>query len=168
MAPRLDNPAQPCLHSSHQHNERNTQMIDETATALRFAGPASWHHLIAPTRTFPLTEFSIHSIAVAMSPGDRRLSDNEPIVQLGALAAAANLTSNAIANSIFTADAHTIFKDAHMTAALLDATNKKLPQFTPNVRTYKHVALALRTNAPQVLSMLLVDIIRTANHITES
>lgn len=143
-------------------------MIDETFTALHYAGPASWHHLIAPTRTFPLTEFSIHSIAFAMSPGDRRLSDNEPVVQLGTLAAAANLTSNAIANSIFTADARTIFKDARMTAAILDATNKKLPQFTPNVSTYKHVVRALRTNDPQVLSMLLIDIIRTANHITEN
>ena len=143
-------------------------MSDETFTALQYAGPASWHHLIAPTRTFPLTEFSTHSIAYAMSPGDRRLSDNEPVVQLGALAAAANLTSNAIANSIFTADANTIFKDARMTAAILDATNKNLPQFTPTVSTYKNVVRALKTNDPQVLSMLLIDIIRTANHITEN
>lgn len=143
-------------------------MTDETYTALHYAGPASWHHLIAPTRTFPLTESSIHSIAYAMSPGDMRLSNNEPVAQLGALAAAANLTSNAIANSIFTADAHTIFKDARMTAALLDTANKGLPQFTPNVATYKHVARALRTNDPQVLSMLLIDIIRTANHIVNN
>lgn len=143
-------------------------MSDETFTALQYAGPASWHHLIAPTHTFPLTEFSIHSIAFAMSPGDRRLGNNEPTVRLGVLAAAANLTSNAIANSIFTIDANTIFKEARTTAAILDATNKNLPQFTPNVRTYKHVARALRTNDPQVLSMLLLDIIRTANHITES
>lgn len=108
--------------------------VDETHAALQYAGPTSWHHLIAPTRTLPLTEFSIHSIA----------------------------------NSIFTADAHTIFKDASTTAATLDKTNKNLPQFTPNVSTYKHVAGALRTNSPQVLSMLLVDIIRTTNHITES
>nr|DAE02137.1 MAG TPA: hypothetical protein [Siphoviridae sp. ct0106] len=140
-------------------------MSDETFTALQYAGPASWHHLIAPTRTFPLTEFSIHSIAYAMSPGDRELSGNEPVVRLGALAAAANLTSNAIANITFTADANTIFDDARMTASILDITNKKLPQFTPNVSTYKYVARALRTNAPQVLSMLLIDIIRTANHI---
>lgn len=143
-------------------------MTDETFTALHYAGPASWHHLIAPTRTFHLTEFSIHSIAFALSPGDRELSGNEPAVRLGALAAAANLTSNAIANSIFTADAQSIFKDARMTAAILDATNKKLPQFNPNVSTYKHVAQALRTNDPQVLSMLLIDIIRTATHIAES
>ena len=143
-------------------------MTDETFTALHYAGPASWHHLIAPTHTFHLTEFSIHSIAFALSPGDRGLSGNEPAVRLGALAAAANLTSNAIANSIFTADAQSIFKDARMTAAILDATNKKLPQFNPNVSTYKHVARALRTNDPRVLSMLLIDIIRTATHIAES
>lgn len=132
-------------------------MSDETFTALQYAGPANWHHLIAPTRTFPLTEFSIHSIAFAMSPGDRKLSGNEPVVQLGILAAAANLTANAIAPGIF--------EDARMTATILDTTNKKLPQFTPNVSTYKHVARALRTNDPQVLAMLLIDIIRTANHI---
>lgn len=143
-------------------------MSDETFTALHYASPANWHHLIAPTRTFPLTEFSIHSIAYAMSPGERKRSGNEPVVQLGTLAAAANLTSNAIANSIFTADAHIIFKDARMTAAILDATNKGLPQFTPTVSTYKHVARALRTNDPQVLSMLLIDIIRTANHIVNN
>lgn len=143
-------------------------MTDETFTALHYAGPASWHHLIAPTRTFPLTELSIHSIAFAMSPGDRKLNGNEPVVQLGTLAAAANLTANAIAHNIFTADAHIIFKDARMTAAILDAANKGLPQFTPNVSTYKNVVRALRTNDPQVLSMLLIDIIRTANHIIES
>ena len=143
-------------------------MSDETFAALQYAGSASWHHLIAPTRTFPLTEFSTHSIAYAMSPGDRKLGGNEPVVQLGALAAAANLTSNAIANSIFTADANTIFKDARMTAAILDATNKNLPQFTPTVSTYKHVVRALKTNDPQVLSMLLIDIIRTANHIVNN
>lgn len=143
-------------------------MANETFAALQYAGPANWHHLIAPTRTFPLTEFSTHSIAFAMSPGDRSLSDNEPVAQLGALAAAANLTSNAIANNIFTADAHTIFKDARTTASLLDTTSKGLPQFTPNVGTYKHVVRALKTNDPQVLSMLLIDIIRTANHIAEN
>ena len=143
-------------------------MTDETHAALQYAGPASWHHLIAPTRTFPLTEPSIHFIAFAMSPGDRKLSGNEPVAQLGALAAAANLTSNAIANNVFTADAHIIFKDARMTAAFLDATNEGLPQFTPNVSTYKHVTRALRTNDPQVLAMLLIDIIRTANHITNN
>ena len=74
---------------------------------------------------------------------------------------------DAIANSVFIADATTIFKDAHTTAAILDATNKNLPQFTPTVSTYKHVARALKTNTPQVLSMLLIDIIRTANHITK-
>lgn len=47
-------------------------------------------------------------------------------------------------------------------------TNKGLTHIAPNVSTYKHVARALRTNDPRVLSMLLIDIIRIANHITES
>ena len=75
--------------------KRRHTMTDETFTALQFAGPANWHHLIAPTRTFPLTELSINSTAFAMSPGARKLSGNEPVVQLGALAAAANhITEN--------------------------------------------------------------------------
>lgn len=57
---------------------------------------------------------------------------------------------------------------ARMTAAILDATNKKLPQFTPNVSTYRFARKAVGTNDPQVLSMLLIDIIRTANHIIEN
>ena len=40
-------------------------MVDETFTALQYAGPASWHHLIAPTRTIPLTTHSIHAISFA-------------------------------------------------------------------------------------------------------
>lgn len=28
-------------------------MIDETYTALQYAGPASWHHLIAPHTHIP-------------------------------------------------------------------------------------------------------------------
>lgn len=28
-------------------------MTDETFTALQYAGPASWHHLIAPTHIPP-------------------------------------------------------------------------------------------------------------------
>lgn len=53
-------------------------MTDETYTALQYAGPASWHHLIAPTRTFPLTEPSIHPIAFAMSPGHVKLAAMSP------------------------------------------------------------------------------------------
>ena len=143
-------------------------MIDETFTALQYAGPASWHHLIAPTRTFPLTEFSIHSIAYAMSPGDRKLSDNEPVVLLGALAAAANLTSNAVANKLFVTTALDIFKEARIAAHILHVANNGLPHVATDARTYKHVARALKTNDPQVLSMLLIDIIRTAYRITES
>ena len=143
-------------------------MTDETFSALQYAGPASWHHLIAPTRTFPLTDYAIHSIALAMSPGDRRLSDNDRVVRLGALAAAANLTSNAIANAIFTTTALDIFKEARTAAHVLHAINKNTPTFIPNVSTYKHVARALRTNDLKVLAMILIDIIRTAYHITES
>ena len=143
-------------------------MVDETYAALQYAGPASWHHLIAPTRTIPLTTHSIHAISFAMSPGSSDLDGSAATCQLGYLSVAANLTANAIANSIFVADANTIFKDARTTATILDVANEGIPQFTPTVNTYRYVKQALETNDPQVLSMLLVDIIRTANHIAES
>lgn len=41
-------------------------MTDETHAALQYAGPASWHHLIAPTRTFPLTDDTIEMAALSM------------------------------------------------------------------------------------------------------
>lgn len=41
-------------------------MTDETRAALQCAGPDSWHHLIAPTRTFPLTDDAIEVAALSM------------------------------------------------------------------------------------------------------
>lgn len=41
-------------------------MTDETQAALQYAGPGSWHHLIAPTRTFPLTDDTIEMAATSM------------------------------------------------------------------------------------------------------
>lgn len=41
-------------------------MTDETFTALQYAGPASWHHLIAPTHTFPLTDGTAQAAALSM------------------------------------------------------------------------------------------------------
>lgn len=39
-------------------------MNNETPAALTYAGPDSWHHLIAPTHTFPLTEATIQAAAL--------------------------------------------------------------------------------------------------------
>ena len=130
MAPRLDNPVQPCLHSSHQHNERNTQTIDETATALRVAGPASWHHLIAPTRTFPLAEETALAAAQSMDAASPYRNDISAIYALTDLAATANILSNAIANTIFTTTALDIFKEARTASHILHVTNRDTPTST--------------------------------------
>lgn len=41
-------------------------MTDETHAALQRAGPDSWHHLIARTRTFPLTDDTTEMAAPSM------------------------------------------------------------------------------------------------------
>ena len=143
-------------------------MVDETFTILHYAGPATWHQNIAPSRTDMDPNAIIINIGSALNACIGPRSTELNILTLAELSVAANLLSNKIANTIFVADAQTVFKDARTTAAILDATNKNLPQFTPDVSTYKNVVRALRTNSPQVLSMLLIDTIRTANHITES
>lgn len=50
-------------------------MTDETQAALQYAGPASWHHLIAPTRTFFLTQGTIQAAALSMDSTYGRLND---------------------------------------------------------------------------------------------
>ena len=143
-------------------------MVDETSTALWNAGPDNWHHLIAPTRTLPLTESTIQAASISIDGATGDLNGIEAIFALSDLAAAANILANAIANSIFVADANAVFKEARMTANILDAANKRAPHFRPTFRTYKYFEQAAETRDPQVLTALLIDIIRIANHITES
>lgn len=143
-------------------------MTDETFTALRYAGPASWHHLIAPTRTFPLTEGTTQAAAISMDSAYDHLDDISAVYALTDLAATANILSNAIANTIFTATALDIFKEARTAAHVLQVINRNTPTFNPTFRTYRHFKQALDTRDPQVVAMLLIDVIRIAYHITES
>lgn len=92
----------------------------------------------------------------------------DAIPTLTDLAATANILANAIANSQQVAGAQSIFKLTRTTARALDTINKDTPSFTPTFNTYRHFKRAAETRAPEVLSMLLIDVIRTANHITES
>ena len=143
-------------------------MVDETATALRFAGPTSWHHLIAPTRTFPLTDSTIRATALSMDSAIDHPRGIEAIPALAELASTANILANAIANSQQVAGAQSIFKLTRTTAHILDIINKDVPSFTPKFSTYRHFRRAAETRDHTVLSMLLIDVIRIANHITES
>lgn len=143
-------------------------MTDETFTALQYAGPASWHHLIAPTRTFPLTEGTAQAAAISMDSACDRLNDISAVYALTDLAATANILSNAIANTIFTATALDIFKEARTAAHILHVTNRDTPTFNPTFRTSRHFKQAIDTQDPRVLAMLLIDVIRIAYHIAES
>ena len=77
-------------------------MTDETFTALQYAGPASWHHLIAPTHTFPLTDGTAQAAALSMDSACDHPNGISAVYALTDLAATANILSNAIANTIFT------------------------------------------------------------------
>ncbi len=90
------------------------------------------------------------------------------ITTLVDLAAAANILANAIANCKQVAGAQSIFKLTRAAAHILDIINKDTPSFTPTFCTYRHFKRAAETRDSQVLSMLLIDVIRIANHITES
>ena len=143
-------------------------MTDETRAALQCAGPDSWHHLIAPTRTFPLTDDTIEMAALSMDSTLNCPYSIDAIPALTDLAATANILANAIANSQQAAGAQSVFKLTRVAAHALDNINKDTPSFTPTLNTYRHFKRAAETRDPQVLSMLLIDIIRTANHIIES
>ena len=99
-------------------------MTDETFTALQYAGPASWHHLIAPTHTFPLTDGTAQAAALSMDSACDYINDISAIYALTDLAATANILSNAIANTIFTTTALDIFKEARTIAHVLHVTNR--------------------------------------------
>lgn len=143
-------------------------MTDETFTALKYAGPASWHHLIAPTRTFPLTDGTAQAAAQSMDSAYCHRNDISAIYTLTDLAATANILSNAIANTILTTTALDIFKEARNAAHILRATNRDTPPFTPTLRTYRYFKQAVDTRDPKVIIRLLIDVIRIAYHIAES
>ena len=143
-------------------------MTDETHAALQCAGPDSWHHIIAPTRTFPLTDGTAQAAALSMDSACDHLNDISAVYALTDLAATANILSNAIANTIFTTTALDIFEEARTAAHVLHVINKETPTFTPTFRTYRYFKQAVDTRDPQVISMLLIDVIRIAYHVTES
>ena len=140
-------------------------MIDETYAALQYAGPASWHHLIAPTKTFTLTEATMHSAALSMDAVVSNAGSIALIYALTDLCATSAILSNAIANTTFTRNARDVFEEARLAANLLDVINKNSPAFNPSFRTYRYFKQAMGTRDRQVLHFLLVDTIRVGNHI---
>ena len=143
-------------------------MNDETHIALQHAGPTNWHHLIAPTKTFPLTEGTTQFAALAMDSTVGLRRGIAATTALADLAGAAIVLSNAIANGAPTANAQEAFKEARNTANYLDAISSHIPTFTPTFRTYAYFKRALDTRDASVLTALLIDIIRLANHIANN
>ena len=140
-------------------------MNNETRIALRCAGPDNWHHLIAPTKTFPLTEGTAQFSALALDSTVGLCRGIAVTTALADLAAVALVLSNAVANSTPATNAREVFKEARATANRLDAINAYTPPFTPTFRTYAYFKRALDTRDTSVLQALLIDIIRVANHL---
>ena len=140
-------------------------MNNETHTTLHHAGPANWHHLIAPTKTHPLSNGTLQAAALSMDAATSTPSDIDAIFPLADLAATAITLSNAAANATHTTSARATFEEARQAATHLDSINKNTPPFTPTFRTYRHFKQAAKTRDPQVLTCLLIDVIRIANHI---
>lgn len=109
----------------------------------------------------------MQAAAISMDSVSDHLDGISAVYALTDLAATANILSNAIANTIFTATALDIFKDARTAAHVLQVINRNTPTFNPTFRTYRHFKRAIDTRDPQVVAMLLIDVIRIAYHITE-
>lgn len=58
--------------------------------------------------------------------------------------------------------------DLAATANILQVINRNTPTFNPTFRTYRYFKQAADTLDPQVIAMLLIDVIRIAYTITES
>lgn len=142
-------------------------MNNETHIALQCAGPANWHHLIAPTKTFPLTEGTAQFSALALDSTVGLCRGIAVTTALADLAAVAIVLANAVANNTPATNAREVFKEARVTASRLDAINAHTPPFTPTFRTYAHFKRALDTRDTSALRALLVDIIRVANRLAD-
>ena len=144
----------------------NTPHHKQLPLALQSAGPDNWHHTIAPT-DFPLTEATIQAASMSIDSAVGTIGGISNVFALHSLAAAATILANAIANTTPGANATKVFKKARSTAYALDTINKNTPRFFPDFRAYRYLNRAIATNSPTVLTMLLLDFIRIASHISE-
>lgn len=138
-------------------------MIDETFTALQYAGPASWHHLISadhanthPEAAFPILDAALKQQCTTL---------DSALIALSGYAGAALILAYQIA-SHSTADAHSVLITCGRTAEDLTAING----YTQPSRKAAISAInkILYSNDPLAHTMLLIDIIRIAYRITES
>ena len=143
-------------------------MIDEIPAILAFAGPDEWHHLIAPTRTNLTTQGAATLVGSALGACSGPRSDTLNITTLTELAAASIIISNKIANTLFTISALAVFEEARRTARILkNNTPTRHPAFNrPFIRSTAMLKV-VRSEDPAVLTWLLVDIIRVADHIVD-
>lgn len=135
--------------------------------ALQAAGPDNWDYSIAPAN-FPLTEATIQAASTSIDSAVNTIGGISNVFALHDLAAAATILANAAANTTPGTNSTRIFKEARFTARALDVINKDTPHFNPNFQTYRHFKRAIEANNPAVLTALLIDIIRIADHLTES
>lgn len=143
-------------------------MKDDIYAAIYFAGPSNWGRLIAPTRY----DLGIGEIAIpltsALNTNRYTRTPGKAITALTNLAAAAVLLSNKIAEDLFITTAQDIYAEALAVARKLD--NHDTPPhvwFQDDSDVYRAAMRAIRSNDPRVHAMLLVDLIRIADHIAD-
>ena len=131
------------------------------------AGPNNWLSLIVDDHIQVEPASAIRLIASATRTGINPTTPEAAFASLGKLTTAAIILSNAIAtNQVISAQK--VFIRARGTAKKLDERSP-LPSITEDATTrISHAASTFNANAgTRALCMLLIDVIRIANHITK-
>ena len=127
------------------------------------AGPKQWHHLISADHADTHPEAASPLLNAALKQQCTTLDST--FIALSGYTGAALILAYRIA-SHSTADAHSALIACRRTAEELTAINGYTQP--PHKDTISAINKILYSNDPLAYAMLLVDIIRTANHITES
>ena len=135
---------------------------------LTAAGPNKWLALIEHDHTETNPAAAAQLISSATRDGINPASLESAFTSLAKLAAATIILSNAVATDT-TISAQKVFIDARAVARDLNARST-LPTITGEDTTQiSTAAFAFNTQAgTEALTRLLIDVIRIANHITES
>ena len=143
-------------------------IADDTPNAIYLAGPTNWHHLLAPTRCNPEIESIPFLFGNYLAISNRNpVRPGNAIAALSGLSATAIILSNLIANDVFTTTAQDVFREALVVACELDRyATKPLSWHQTNNDAYRAALKILRSGNTLAQAMLLVDVIRAADQLT--
>nr|DAX45587.1 MAG TPA: hypothetical protein [Caudoviricetes sp.] len=127
------------------------------------AGPGQWAPLFSADHTDTRPEAAFPLLNTALMQCCTTIEST--IIALSGYAGTALIITYHL-SSHATSDAHSIFTHSKRAAESLAATNSHTP--LPHKEAISAANKILYSNDPLALRLLLIDIIRTANHITES